>query len=139
MGKLSDNRLRTSHQGRMLQMILDNEYPRRHSYQTSTPETETDYVQRNITETKSNTSCSIFHQQGKPLNSQLAFQQLEPDGTCTKKKSPINDQSIRCVTSYAYIEACLFCKQHVGSTTKAIPPTKQIELLRNLPAAKEMY
>ena len=75
-----------------------------------------------LTETQSNTLCSIFLQknnnntlvkkaisssgldiglrnkQGKPLRSRLAFQQLSPDGTCAKKKCPINDQSICCVT-----------------------------------------
>ena len=61
----------------------------------------------------------LRNRQGKPLRSRLAFQQLSADGTCTKKKCPINDQSICYVTGCVYIVTCLFRKQYyVGSTTR---------------------
>ena len=61
----------------------------------------------------------LRNKQGKPLRSRLAFQQLSPDGTYTKKKCPINDQSICCVNGCMCIVTCLFCKQYfVGSTKR---------------------
>ena len=103
-----------------------------HSYQTPTPGTEKDCIYRNITETHSYTLYSIFlrknnilvkeaisssgldiglrYKQGKPLHSRLAFQQLSPDETYTKRKCPINDQSICCVTGCVYMITLLFCK-----------------------------
>ena len=82
----------------------------------------------------------LRNKQGKPLRSRLAFQQLSPDGTCTKKKCPINDQSICCVTGCVYIVTCSFCKQYyVRRTTRPFQqrPAGHLRAAKNPASYKE--
>ena len=146
----------------MLQKLLDNEYPedtvtklqlqkpkrntssgmsRKHKATLCIPffsEKTNILVKKAIS--SSGLDIGLRNKQGKPLRSRLAFQQLSPDGTCTKKKCPINDQSICCFTGCVYIVTCLFCKQYyVGSTTRPFHQraTEHLRATKNPASYKE--
>ena len=141
MDKLSDDRHRAADQKRILRKPLDNEYPedtvtklqlqkpkrntsngmsRKHKAPLCIPffSEKTNILVKNAI-SSSRLDIGLINKQGQPLHSRLAFQQISPDGTCTKQKGPVNDQSICSITGCVYIVTCLICKQYyVGCTTR---------------------